>query len=78
MSQEAAAQLLKKMKEDENYSDIMQYSMYYINLIQWIINGDPISDKQYNILIENLKSDINDTRKTYRKEASLLLNCLQA
>jgi hypothetical protein len=78
MSEEAATQLLEKMKEDENYSDIMQYSMYYINLIQWIINGDPISDKQYELLIENLKSDVNDTRKTYRKEASLLLNCLQA
>ena len=78
MSQEAATQLLKKMENDEWYGDIMQYYMYYINLLKRVVEGKPMSKENYETLIKELKSDISDTRKTYRDEAATLLEYLLA
>jgi len=78
MQQEAATQLLEKMHKDEWYSDICQYSRYYINLIKKVINKESLTEEQYMLLVKELKVDINDKRKTYRDEAAKLLGYLLA
>jgi hypothetical protein len=76
MAKEAAATLLAKMQLDkENYSDIMQYEIYYINLLERVINEKPMTEENYSTLIKRLNSDIH-YNTVYHNEALYLLICL--
>ncbi len=65
MAKEAAT-LVAKMKLDH---------MYYINLLNLVINEKPLTEDNYNTLIGILKKDIA-YKEAHSAEAEILLNCL--
>lgn len=75
MSKEAATKLMAKMSEHPLFFEAYQYNIYYINLLQLVINEKPLTEDNYNTLTNSLKKDIS-YKADHMKEAATLLNCL--
>ncbi len=75
MSKEAATKLMAKMSEHPLFFEAYQYHMYYINLLNLVINEKPLTEDNYNTLTGILKKDIS-YKEAHSAEAEILLNCL--